>query len=235
VGADLAIERQQLRPPATEGFALAEESYGVVDAKGCIRARLNSYSTPLSPGQRPLLRVLPATIEVWQQGQRVAKHERSYERGKQILDLEHYLDVLARKPGALAGSKPLQQWRAEGRWTRAYDELWESLQQRHGVADGTREMIAVLQLGRRCGYVRLSAAIADALACGACDTAAGSYLLSAPALVAPSPALLPADSAATGSSLTAAYFTRPLPSLTSYDSLLERNTAPVGRAAEVAL
>jgi len=234
VGADLAIERQQLRPLAREGFALAEESYGVVDAKGCIRARLNSYSTPLSPGQRPLVRVLPATIEVWQQGQRVARHERSYERGQQILDLEHYLDVLARKPGALAGSKPLQQWRAEGRWTRAYDELWESLQQRHGVADGTREMIAVLQLGRRCGYVRLSAAIAEALACGACDTAAVSYLLSAPALVAPSPALLLVDDE-TGSSLAAAYFTRPLPSLTSYDSLLERNTVTVGPAAEVAL
>ncbi len=95
-------------------------------------------------------------------------------------------------------------------------------------------MIAVLQLGRRCGYLRLSAAIAEALACGACDTAAVSYLLSAPALVAASPALLLADSVETGSSLTAAYFTRPLPSLTSYDSLLERNTATVGRAAEVA-
>ena len=233
VGADLAIERQQLRPRATEGFGLAEESYGVVDAKGCIRARLNSYSTPLSPGQHPLVRVLPATIEVWHQGQRVAAHERSYERGKQILDLEHYLDVLARKPGAFAGSKPLQQWRAEGRWTRTYDELWESLRQRHGVSDGTREMIAVLQLGRRCGYVRLSAAIAEALACGACDTAAVSYLLSASALAAASPALLLADSVETGSSLTAAYFTRPLPSITSYDSLLERNTATVGRAAEV--
>jgi hypothetical protein len=104
---------------------------------------------------------MPATVEVWHQGQRVAGHERCYERGKQIFDLEHYLDVLARKPGAFAGSKPLQQWRAEGRWTRAYDELWESLQQRHGVSDGTREMITVLQLGRRFGYVRLTAAIAE--------------------------------------------------------------------------
>ena len=36
-------------------------------------------------------------------------HERSYRRQQQILDLEHYLDVLYRKPGALAGSKPLEQ------------------------------------------------------------------------------------------------------------------------------
>jgi hypothetical protein len=236
VGADLAIERQQLRPRATEGFGLAEESYCVVDAKGCIRARLNWYSTPLAPGNRPLVRVLPGTIEVWHQGQRVAAHERSYERGQQVLDLEHYLDVLARKPGAFAGSKPLQQWRAEGRWTRAFDELWESLQQRHGVADGTREMIAVLQLGRRCGYLQLSGAIAKALACGVCDTAAVSYLLKAPALATQSPALLLVETGEsgvlTGSPLTAAYFTRPLPSVTGYDSLLELNRS--GGPAEVA-
>jgi hypothetical protein len=33
-----------------------------------------------------------------------------------VLDLEHYIDVLERKPGALAGSSPLQQWRERGRW-----------------------------------------------------------------------------------------------------------------------
>jgi hypothetical protein len=98
-------------------------------------------------------------------------------------------------------------------------------------------MIAVLQLGRRFGYVRLTGAIAEALACGACDTAAVSYLLSASTLPAQSPALLPdtSETGATVSVLTAAYFTRPLPSLTSYDSLLEMNTATAGKTAEVTL
>ena len=32
-----------------------------------------------------------------------------------IRDLEHYLDVLERKPGALAGSTPLAQRRVQGR------------------------------------------------------------------------------------------------------------------------
>jgi hypothetical protein len=30
-----------------------------------------------------------------------------------VLDLEHYLDVLGHKPGAFAGSKPLEQWRGD--------------------------------------------------------------------------------------------------------------------------
>jgi len=47
---------------------------------------------------------------------RVAQHERNYDRSRQILDLEHYLDVLERKHGALRGSKPLAEWRAQGRW-----------------------------------------------------------------------------------------------------------------------
>ena len=37
-------------------------------------------------------------------GRCVARHERCYSRQQQVLDLEHYLDVLSRKPGALAGS-----------------------------------------------------------------------------------------------------------------------------------
>jgi hypothetical protein len=51
-----------------------------------------------------------------------------YRRQQQILDLEHYLDVLYRKPGALAGSKPLEQ--ASGRSMAA--ELRPDL----GSADG---------------------------------------------------------------------------------------------------
>jgi hypothetical protein len=34
----------------------------------------------------------------------VARHERSFARHEQVLDLEHYLEVLQQKPGALAGS-----------------------------------------------------------------------------------------------------------------------------------
>ena len=54
-------------------------------------------------------RVYPARVELWQEGECVACHERCYGRRQQILELEHYLGVLERKPGALAGSKPLEQ------------------------------------------------------------------------------------------------------------------------------
>lgn len=170
VGTAMQIEQNYLLP-LQEGFELAEESFCTVDGKGCVQARTNFYSTPLRVGTRCRVRVLPASVEVWHDRNRVAVHERCYSRRQQVLNLEHYLDVLALKPGALAGSRPLRQWRAAGLWTSAYDELWQSLQQRHGQPTGTRLMIEVLQLGRSSGYERLTGAIEQALALGTHDAA----------------------------------------------------------------
>ena len=65
-------------------------------------------------GPRSKLACTPILLKLWHEGQRVARHERCYSRQQQILDLEHYLDVLKRKPGALAGSTALcAVWAAE--------------------------------------------------------------------------------------------------------------------------
>ena len=82
-----------------------------------------------------------------------------HSRRQQILDLDHYLEVLERKPGAMAGSKPLDQWRSSGRWPADYDALWRRLNERHGRQDGTRAMIGVILLGRQFGHDRLRAAV----------------------------------------------------------------------------
>lgn len=57
-------------------------------------------------------------MELWHEGKCIARHERCFSRPKKILDLEHYLDVLSRKPGALAGSSALEQWRSPGNGRR---------------------------------------------------------------------------------------------------------------------
>ena len=161
---------------------MAETSFPQVDTQGCVRVRTNRYSTPLKPGGKPRVRLLPSSVEVWQERECVARHERNYERHKQVLDLEHYLEVLERKPGALAGSTPLKQWREQGRWPESYDRLWSQLQQRHGRSDGTREMIELLRLGRAQGWDALSVAIETTLAMGCSDAAAVRHLLQGAAL-----------------------------------------------------
>jgi hypothetical protein len=158
-------------------------------------------------------RVYAAYVEIWHAGGRVARHERCFSRQQKVLDLEHYLDVLAKKPGALAGSAPLEQWRAQGRWPESFDRFWERLRERHGRQDGTRAMIEVLQLGRAHGYQHLRAVIEQALETGSSDVGVIRYLLQPrPVTVATA-----ADAVELG---WLSRYERPQPSLVDYDRLL---------------
>src|SRR3978361_1802399 len=94
---------------------------------GCVKVLTNSYSVPLKAGTQVQAKSYASTVELWHEGRCVARHERCYGRQQQILDLEHYLDVLARKPGALAGSRPLEQQRQAGLWPECFDEIWQAL------------------------------------------------------------------------------------------------------------
>ena len=77
VGEALRIKREYLQPLSAEGFELAEASFPTVDSKGCVKVRTNFYSTPLKPGTRPQAKLLPAYVEVWQERECVARHERN--------------------------------------------------------------------------------------------------------------------------------------------------------------
>jgi len=217
VGEAMRLEREHLLPLAAEGFDLAETSFPTVDGKGCVKVRTNCYSTPLKPGTVCQARLLPAYVEVWQERECVARHERSFGLYQQVLDLEHYLDVLGRKPGALAGSTPLQQWRERGRWPENFDRLWQSLQQRHGRQAGTRAMIELLTLGKQQGWERLQQAVAQALAMGCTDAAAVRHLVTF--------ADLKHDRAAIADLGRLVRYERPLPAISEYDLLLGAEVA----------
>ena len=217
VGEAMAIEREHLLPGAEEGFDLADVSFPTVDASGCVRVKTNSYSVPLPPGWRVQAKAYAACVEIWHQGQLVARHERCHLHKQQVLDLEHYLDVLERKPGAFAGSKPLEQWRQQGCWPASYDTLWQRLMQRYGRQNGTREMIELLQLGKKHGYDQLQKAVTSALELGCSDVGAVRYLLGAAGQQRPRPE--PVDVGARARSA------RPLPQLNHYDELRHRGAA----------
>jgi hypothetical protein len=211
-GVLMVREREHLSPLPKEGFDLAEVSFPDVDTGGCVPVRTNRYSTPLRPGIEVQVKLYPAYVEVWHEGRQVARHERCYRRRQQILDLEHYLEPLSRKPGALAGSTALLQWRQQGRWKAGHDQLWEVFNARHGRQNGTRAMVEVIGLGREHGYDRLETAIEKALTLGCSDAAAIRYLLLESQLERKAPERV--DTAGL------ARYDRPLPELTDYDSLL---------------
>jgi transposase len=213
VGEALTIERDHLLPLPSEGSDLVEVSFAHLDGLRRVRVRTNAYSAPLWPGTTVEIRLAAASVEIWHQGRCVARHARSYARHREILDLEHYLDVLEHKPGALAGSKPLAQWRQAGRWPTCYDRLWQVLMQRQGRQVGTKSMIELLQLGREHGFGRLRVAIEAALELGCSDAAAVRHLLVAETLVHERPAPLVELG-------VLSQYERPLPEVHAYDHLL---------------
>lgn len=177
IGEAMCLEHGHLLPLAEEGFDLAAVHFPIVNANGMVRVLTNFYSVPLGAGVEVQAKVLAAFVEIWYRGRRVARHERSFSRQQKVLDLEHYLEVLMKKPGALSGSTPLEQWRARGRWPESYDQFWEILRKRQGKQEGTRAMIEVVMLGREHGYRELEQAVDQALRLGCSDVGAIRLLL----------------------------------------------------------
>lgn len=214
IGTALLVEKEHLLPLAAEDFELAEISFPRVDQAGCAKVLRNFYSVPLAAGTVVDARAHSSVVEFWQGGNCIARHERSYQRFQQILDLEHYLEVLEQKPGALRGSKPLEQWRTQGRWPLSYDALWELMTMRHGRQGGTRAMVALLRLGREFGATKLKASVEQALTLGCTDVAAIHHLLMTDQLQHRA-----GETVEIG--VLAAY-ERPLPTLAEYNQLLDR-------------
>jgi transposase len=212
VGQAIVAERAYLLPLADEGFDLAEVSFPKVDGLGRVKVRCNFYSAPVRIGLEVQAKAYSSYVEIWQEGHCIARHERCYGRFQEILNLEHYLEPLERKPGALAGSKPLEQWRSLGRWPSSYDRIWEQLMSRNGKQNGTHQMIELLQLGKKHGYDALCRAVESALEMGSCDISTVRYLMTAGQLDRERPE--PIDVG------PLSCYERPLPVMTEYDQLL---------------
>ena len=207
-------ERTRLTPLAEEGFPIHEIVYPlVVDGKGRVKVKTNWYSAPLWPGLRVTARVWPLTVEIQRDGELVARHPRCYGRGHQILNLEHYLDVMEKKPGAMAGSTPLEQWRRAGRWPDCLDQLWRQLEERHGKSAGTREMITLVRAGSGQDWDRMMAAVKEALRLGVSDAAAVLHIFHMP-----DPGQRGRYAITVAEEL--AQFERPMPVMDGYDLLL---------------
>jgi len=138
-----------------------------VDRFAQIMVRQCRYSVPARLiGARVRVALSASALEVFDGSRRVATHPRLTTRGGAHLDLDHYLEILLGKPGALPGSTALAQARAAGRFTAAHEAFWAAARARHGDAAGTRALIEVLLLHRRLSREAVLAGIRAALGAG---------------------------------------------------------------------
>src|SRR5439155_206924 len=93
-----------------ERHETAEEATPRVDAKAMVTVRQNRYSVPVGlVGLRVRAQIADNEIVVWHDGRIVAAHERMSGRFGASAQLDHYLELLAVKPGGLARPLPLAQ------------------------------------------------------------------------------------------------------------------------------
>lgn len=236
VGDDFAVERPLLRALPAEPFETARVFTPRVDRYGQVTVRMNRYSVPVRLiGHRVRVLLGASELLVFDGRLQVARHERLATRGGTRLELDHYLEALLRKPGALPGATALEQARAAGKFTPVHDAWWAAVRAARGDAAGTRALVEVLLLHRSMGHEHVVAGIAAALTVGALtpEAVAVEARKAAQADTVPDSAAIEDHHPTLGqvSSLTQRRLTalpgdrRPLPSVAAYDQLLRRPTA----------
>jgi transposase len=216
VAAAFAAEQPHLLALPDEMFDPARLLQARVDNRARVCVRQNYYSVPARYASRRLaVRLSAMSVQVLDGPQVVAAHERSVGKYAEVLTLDHYLEVLKYKPGALPGATALAQARAAGAFTASHQRYWDAARRACGDANGTRALTEVLLGHRALPAAALIQAMDRAVASGALDPQA--VLIDARRLAGgPVAPVIPIGALAR--------YDRPAPVLDGYDALLSGST-----------
>lgn len=143
IGARLALERCRALPLPSRSFEAAVSEVRHVDKYQTVAWEKNRYSVPRRHAFATVtVKAYVDRIEVIRDGVLVARHERTYGQGEQVLDPLHYLATLGRKPAYLDHTSVYRNWCLPA----AFTQLREHFEARHGALPGARQFIRVLQL-----------------------------------------------------------------------------------------
>ncbi len=218
VGADFTTEQATLMPLPSEPFDPAVIADRRVDHRSRVSVRQCYYSVPVRyVGRRLTVRMTATRVEVLDGPKVVAAHVRAIGRYVDVLCLDHYLEVLARKPGAFPGATALAHAKAAGAFTASHQRYWDAARRDRGDGPGTRALVEVLLAHRTLPAHVLTEAMDRAVQAG---------------MLNPEVVIIDARRAAAQHIAPAVpigqldRYDRPAPSLDGYDALLTRKTLP---------
>ncbi len=212
IGTAFAAELPSLRPLPAEPFDAARLLEARVDGRARVCVRQCYYSAPARfAGRRLTVRLSATLVEILDGARIVACHERAVGKYVEVLSLDHYLEVLKTKPGALPGATALAQAKASGAFTPTHQGFWDAARQARGDAAGTKALIEVLLAHRNLPATALVSAMRRAVEVGTLDPQA--VLIDARRQTASQVAPVVAIGAL-------ARYDRPAPTLAGYDALL---------------
>lgn len=167
IGFNFRTEADELAPLPAEDFECGLTLTPKVDRTSRISVRQCHYSVPARfIGERVRVLLRGNELLVFERRNVVARHPRLTRRHGYRDVLDHYLEILLVKPGAMAGSTALATARSEGTFTAVHEAFWASALKAHGDAEGTRALIEVLLLHRRMPAEAVQVGMAAALKAG---------------------------------------------------------------------
>lgn len=213
VGESAAAEAPLLRALPGDPYDVTTSLSCVVDTKARICVRQCYYSVPAGLARRRVeVRLGGRSLRVLHGARIVATHERLARRGEESLVLDHYLEVLHRKPGALPGSTALAAARASGAFGPTHEAFFTEARRRLGDGAGTRALIGVLLHHRLLPAEAVVAGMAAALRVGSVDPDVVAVEARRHLEVGAQAPVIP---------IGVALSPRPAPTLKGYDALLE--------------
>ena len=214
VGDHFTLEATALQALPVEAFDSTLLLTPRVDTKSRVCVRQCFYSVPVRfVGRRVEVRLGADTIDIYDGPRSVAVHDRLVAKGAESLVLDHYLEVLRIKPGALPGATALARARACGAFSVDHEHYWTAARRRLGDQAGTRALVEVLLAHRNLPADAVRSALRACVDIGALD---------------PDVVIVEARRAADnhtaavvpiGEALTR--YDRPVPTIDHYDQLLE--------------
>jgi transposase len=111
-------------------------------------------------------------VEVFKNGELVTVHPRQYGT-KDILELDHYLDQLQKKPSAVRYAKAVTQ----NNFHPKLMEIWDRLSEKYGNKEANRQFVSILLLRRKWSQEDMLQGVEKALELGAIDHSAVEIIL----------------------------------------------------------
>jgi len=159
--AELLTEELETMLPLPESpFDACRKVSTTASSLSLVRFDSNDYSVPVRYGHHPVVaKGYVDRVELFHKGDRIARHNRIWEKEQVSFEPVHYLALLERKPGALDHARPLAGWQLP----ESFSILRRRLETESG-GEGTREYIRVLRLLEKHPLAKLARAVDKALA-----------------------------------------------------------------------
>lgn len=118
VNNSFAIEKTALTPLPLTPYETARISEPKVNHFATVSFDGNHYSVPVRWASHTVtVKGSAFEVEIYHRGEKIAQHKRCYGRNKTIYQVEHYIPLLEKKPGAVFNARPVRE-------ANFPDEIW---------------------------------------------------------------------------------------------------------------